>query len=195
MASPRFLPPRGVRDNREIASPTLTLSTASASPSQRVVIKKLMMRSSRPRDRESLSFINLPITPVLALLSSLRRISERNSAEVERLVRNYFDFNLESRLLSSRSGMFIAPGRCPRANSSSGRRNPASPPRSRRISSLRVTGSSESRLCARRRFSPTAVGHTVCCPTKLWLPCVGLASRPAGWRTVYRSGGRQGCRW
>jgi hypothetical protein len=49
----------------------------------------------------------------------------------------------------------------------------------------------------RRISSLTAVGRTVCCPMKPSLHYVGLAStsRLSGWRTAYRNGGQQVCRW
>ena len=68
------------------------LSTANASQHLRSMLRVGIVTTTR---QGKFVVYKLADHAVLALLSSLRKISERNSAEVERLVRNYFD-NLDS---------------------------------------------------------------------------------------------------
>ena len=76
----------------EILAQKVGLSTANASQHLRSMLRVGMVTTTR---QGKFVVYKLADHAVLALLSSLRRISERNSAEVERLVRNYFD-NLDS---------------------------------------------------------------------------------------------------
>ena len=75
----------------EILAQKVGLSTANASQHLRSMLRVGIVTTTR---QGKFVVYKLADHAVLALLSSLRKISERNSAEVERLVRNYFD-NLE----------------------------------------------------------------------------------------------------
>jgi rhodanese-related sulfurtransferase/DNA-binding transcriptional ArsR family regulator len=72
----------------EILAQKVGLSTANASQHLRSMLRVGMVTTTR---QGKFVVYKLADNAVLALLSSLRKISEHNSAEVERLVRNYFD--------------------------------------------------------------------------------------------------------
>ena len=72
----------------EILAQKVGLSTANASQHLRGMLRVGMVATTR---RGKFVVYELADHAVLTLLSSLRKISERNSAEVERLVRNYFN--------------------------------------------------------------------------------------------------------
>ena len=76
----------------EILAQKVGLSTANASQHLRSMLRVGIVTTTR---QGKFVVYKLADHAVLALLSSLRKISERNSAEVERLVRNYLD-NLDS---------------------------------------------------------------------------------------------------
>jgi rhodanese-related sulfurtransferase/DNA-binding transcriptional ArsR family regulator len=76
----------------EVLAQKAGLSTANASQHLRSMLRSGMVTSTR--DGKFVVYA-LADHAVLDVLSSLRKIAERNSAEVERLVRTYFD-NLDS---------------------------------------------------------------------------------------------------
>jgi ArsR family transcriptional regulator len=76
----------------ELLAQKVGLSTANASQHLRSMLRSGMVTSTR---EGKFVVYTLADHAVLDVLSSLRRIAERNSAEVEKLVRNYFD-NLDT---------------------------------------------------------------------------------------------------
>jgi rhodanese-related sulfurtransferase/DNA-binding transcriptional ArsR family regulator len=76
----------------ELLAQKVGLSTANASQHLRSMLRSGMVTSTR---EGKFVVYTLADHAVLDVLSSLRRIAERNSAEVEKLVRNYFD-NLDA---------------------------------------------------------------------------------------------------
>jgi rhodanese-related sulfurtransferase/DNA-binding transcriptional ArsR family regulator len=76
----------------EILAQKVGLSTANASQHLRHMLRVGIVTTAR---QGKFVIYKLADPAVLALLASLRRVSERNSAEVERLVHSYFD-NLDS---------------------------------------------------------------------------------------------------
>jgi len=72
----------------EVLAQKVGLSTANASQHLRSMLRSGMVTTTR---KGKFVLYSLADHAVLDVLSSLRRIAERNSAEVEKLVRNYFD--------------------------------------------------------------------------------------------------------
>src|SRR5258708_6190489 len=76
----------------EVLAQKAGLSTANASQHLRNMLRGGMVTSTR---QGKFVIYALADHAVLDVLSSLRKIAERNSAEIEQLVRNYFD-NLDA---------------------------------------------------------------------------------------------------
>src|SRR5258708_7152097 len=72
----------------EVLAQKVGLSTANASQHLRSMLRSGMVTTAR---KGKFVLYSLADHAVLDVLSSLRRIAERNSAEIEKLVRNYFD--------------------------------------------------------------------------------------------------------
>ena len=118
--------------------------------------------------RRQVRLYRLADDAVLDLLAALRRIAERNVAEVERVVRSYFHERDSLEPVSreelagaararARDGARRAPGRRICLGPCAGR------DRTSRCASLKRASPSSTRD---RRSSPTAAAPTACCPSK-----------------------------